>query len=355
MLDTPYVYIDYEKLKTNITGMAAFASRLGIKLRPHIKAHKMPEIAHMQMAAGAAGITVAKLGEAEVMFSAGIKDILIAYPLIGEAKMQRVRRLLAQGCNLSLLVDSEAGARMLADLAIPGGIDLLVKVDCGLERCGLLPGQGLEEFVRWLVGLKNVNFKGLLTHGGHAYACSNYAQVQAVGRREGELMVEAAASLRKKGIAVEQVSIGSTPTARSGGSVAGVTEIRPGNYVFNDATQIALGVAGEECCSLKVRSTVVSRPAPNRAVIDAGAKVLALDQGAHGGGVVSGFGLLENPAWTLTRLSEEHGIIEGSSLPEIGRELDIIPNHACPVINLATTVQVSTGEIWKVAARGEVR
>lgn len=354
MEDTPYLLVDIEQLKNNIGGMASFAAKQGIKLRPHIKAHKIPEIARMQIEAGATGITVAKIGEAETMFSAGIKDILIAYPVIGEVKLQRVVALLDQGCKLTVLVDSKEGVQFLENLAYPVGIDIMVKVDSGLGRCGLLP-DSLVDFVKWVCEHKNVNFKGLLTHAGHAYGCNNLNEVREIGHQEGRVMVDSANALRKSGISVSVVSIGSTPTARFGGAVSGVTEIRPGNYVFYDATQVALGVVRPDQCSLKVISTVVSRPGANRAIIDAGAKVLALDQGAHGGGAVSGFGILENKSWTLTRLSEEHGVIEGRELPDIGNTISIIPNHACPVLNLADSVRLSDGREWRVAARGKVR
>lgn len=354
MLDTPHIMINLEQLQENIAEMAAFAVARGIKLRPHIKAHKIPEIARMQIAAGATGITVAKLGEAEVMFCAGINDILVAYPLIGREKMCRARELLQRGCKLTLMVDSKLGAQSIDELNYPGGIDVLVKVDSGLRRCGFLPGEDLDDFVFWLTTLKSLNFKGLLTHAGHVYGCSGSESVQTVGRQEGELMVASAKNLRDKGVAVQEVSIGSTPTVRWGGAVPGVTEIRPGNYVFNDATQVALGVARPEQCSLRVRSTVISRPTWDRAIIDAGAKVLALDQGAHGGGAVRGFGLFEGKDWTLTRLSEEHGVLEGKKLPDIGKVIDIIPNHACPVLNLADVVHLNNGVSWKVAARGKV-
>jgi D-serine deaminase-like pyridoxal phosphate-dependent protein len=353
-METPYVLIDMGILHNNINAMAAFAASNGIKLRPHIKAHKLPEIAWMQIKAGARGITVAKLSEAEVMFAAGIKDILVAYPLIGESKLERAAELLRRGCKLSLLVDSQLGAQQISDLAAPGGTGVLVKVDSGLGRCGLAPGPGLEEFVHWLCRLPHLNFRGLLTHAGHAYGCSSAAEVAQVGTKEGELMVEAAESLRRQGVNVAEVSIGSTPTVGWGGRVPGVTEIRPGNYVFNDATQVALGVVGRGRCSLRVIATVVSRPAADRAIIDAGAKVLALDQGAHGSGTVTGYGLMENASWRLTRLSEEHGIVEGTNLPAIGDIVQVIPNHACPVINLAEKVRTSNGQEWKVAARGRV-
>lgn len=353
-METPYLFIHLEKLQENINSMAAFAAGAGVKLRPHVKAHKLPEIARMQVAAGAKGITVSKLGEAEVMFAAGIDDILVAYPLIGAEKLERAAALSQRGCKLTLLVDSQVGAQQVSELAAPEGTDVLVKVDCGLGRCGWIPGPEFEEFVRWLCRLPGVNFRGLLTHAGQVYGCRGPEEVAEVGEAEGKFLVRAAESLRRLGIAVAQVSIGSTPTAVWGGKVPGVTEIRPGNYVFNDATQVALGVVNRDRCSLEVVATVVSRPTPRRAVIDAGAKVLALDQGAHGSSSVRGYGLLENPAWELTRLSEEHGIIEGDQLPPIGARVRIIPNHACPVLNLAERVWTNTGLQWSVAARGKV-
>jgi len=354
-MDTPYVWIDIKKLEKNIAAMAALAQRQGVKLRPHIKAHKIPEIAQLQIAAGAKGITVSKLGEAEVMFEAGFDDILVAYPLVGKTKLQRLATLVNKGCRIIALTDSYQGAEGLDSLAIPGGLGVMVKVDTGLGRCGFTPGAELKAFVRWLKGRKNLNFKGLLTHAGHAYGCKDQDQVRLVGVQEGEQMVACAQALRSQGIEVPEVSIGSTPTVEFGGGVNGVTEIRPGNYVFYDATQVALGVVHPGRCSLKVRSTVISRPARDRAIIDAGAKVLALDQGAHGGGAVAGFGLLEKPDWALEKLSEEHGILRGRNLPEIGKSVDIVPNHACPVVNLANSIYVSDGREWAVAARGRVK
>lgn len=348
-MDTPFIMIELDILKRNIRNMADFAAENGIRLRPHIKAHKIVEIAMMQLKAGAAGITAAKLGEAEVMFAAGIKDILIAYPLVGQEKLEKVKHLLRQGCRLTLLVDSRVGAEMLNELGWPSGINVMVEVDSGLGRGGFLPGSDLEEFVQWIDSLKCVNFMGLLTFEGHAYGCHTADAVKSAGIQAAEMMVAAAEALRQKGISVEEISIGSTPTARWGGTVSGVTEIRPGNYVFNDATQVELGIAGFEDCSLKVISTVISRPAKNRALIDAGSKVLAKDGGTEG------YGLFNNRKWKLTRLWEEHGLLEGEDLPEIGSIIEIIPNHACPVANLADTVCLSDGGKWKVAARGMSR
>lgn len=354
-MDTPCVVVDVGKLEQNIRTMADFAAASNLKLRPHVKAHKTVEIALRQIAAGANGITVSKLGEAEVMFAAGIIDILLAYPLVGKAKLARADALLAAGCKLSFVVDSEIGARCVAGLNGGKGVDVLVKVDTGLQRCGLPPGQQLIDFCRWVYRLRGVNFRGILTHAGHVYASESPEQAREIGVAEGKSMVGVAEELRSLGVPVEVVSIGSTPTAIPGGKVEGVTEIRPGNYVFYDATQVALGIVDRASCSLTVLSTVVSRPRPDRAIIDAGAKVLALDKGAHGGGLLSGYGLLPGSAWRLTRLSEEHGVVEGAGLPAIGETLEIIPNHACPVVNLADELQLVGGGSWRVDARGKSR
>lgn len=353
-VDTPCVVVNVKKLQKNIQEMAQFASDHSLQLRPHIKAHKTVEIALRQIEAGAAGITVSKLGEAEVMFAAGINDILLAYPLVGEEKFARADSLLAAGCKLSFVVDSALIARGVASLNNAAGVDVLVKVDTGLHRCGMSPGQALVDFCRWVHQLPGVNFRGLLTHAGHVYA-SSPQQVSAIGVAEGREMVGVAKALRRQGIPVDVVSIGATPTVFSGGKVDGVTEIRPGNYVFYDATQVALKVVERSRCSLSVFSTVISRPDAERAVIDAGAKVLALDKGAHGGGLLSGYGLLPEKNWQLTRLSEEHGILTGKSLPAVGEIIEIIPNHACPVVNLTDELNLSEGGRWTVDARGKCR
>lgn len=354
-MDTPRVVVSVKRLRHNIEDMADFARSKGVKLRPHVKAHKTVEIARMQMDAGASGITVSKLGEAEVMFGAGIGDILLAYPLIGREKLARARALIQSGCQLSFVVDSVEGAQALLDLGISRPVDVLVEVDSGLQRCGLLPGQELVDYCRWLAGQPGLNLRGIMTHAGHVYACSSPEEVEKIGKEEGSIMIDVASRLGQQGIAAEVVSIGATPTVKHGGGHPGITEIRPGNYVFYDAMQVALGVVDAQRCSLHVESTVVSRPNSKRAVIDAGAKVLALDAGAHGNRLLSGYGLLSDQRWCLARLSEEHGIIEGQDLPEIGETIKIIPNHACPVVNLADELVLSHGGSWPVAARGKSR
>jgi D-serine deaminase-like pyridoxal phosphate-dependent protein len=350
-MNTPLVVLDWLRLQANIQDMASFAQKQGLMLRPHIKAHKSVGIARLQESFGVTGFTVAKLSEAEEMCKAGFLDITVAFPLIGQEKLHRLVKLLKGGCRVSVIVDSHEGLKGFSSLDYPGGMDVLVEVDSGLARCGLEPGEGLYRFVEAVTRTSGVNFKGVLTHAGHAYAAADLAEVKRIGQHEGQLMVEVANELRRRGIPVDVVSVGSTPTAKFAGEVPGVTEIRPGNYVFYDATQVALGVAEQEQCSLKVIATVVSKPTPARAVIDAGAKVLALDRGAHGSSSIQGHGLLSNPQWRLSRLSEEHGIVEGENLPKIGDIIEIIPNHACPVINLRDSIITEDG-ILTITMRG---
>lgn len=363
-IDTPVLIIDEETLLANIGRMAAFAKQNGVKLRPHFKTHKIPQIAQLQMRHGAVGITVAKLGEAEVALQAGITDILVACPIVGEAKLRRLLHL-ARQAKVIVAFDSLEAARQLNRAALDNNtvIDIYIEVDTGLRRCGLPPGTGIMTLARQVAAMPGLRLLGLMTHAGHVYGTADPGKVAEIGLAEGASMVALADALRREGIPIAEVSVGSTPTVPHSGRVAGVTEIRPGNYVFNDAIQIGLGVAAARDCALRVLATVVSAPEPRRRIIDAGSKVFALDKGAHGAAVVKGFGVvLGHPGWELTRLSEELGIMEAETDlpgPAIGDSVEIIPNHACTAMNLASEVFVRrAGEmaaVWPVAARGQVR
>lgn len=359
-LDTPAVLLHRGRLQKNIEEMAQFAQVNGLALRPHIKTHKMVEIAHMQLGAGAIGITTAKLGEAEVMAAHGVRNILIAYPILGEEKLSRLAHLQTVA-EVTTVIDGVAQAEALSRYALAHGLQfqVLIEVDTGLKRCGVLPGRDTLSLFRQVSGLPGVEVVGIMTHAGHAYGAATPEEVVKIARQEGLDIVETAKLLRSEDLTVHQVSVGATPTVRHSGRVTGVTEIRPGNYVFNDLTQIRLGVATEEQCSLRVAARIVSHPAKDRFVMDAGAKTLALDQGAHGTKGVAGFGqVIGHPELTITRLSEEHGVIQitGPTGLRVGDIIEIIPNHSCPVVNLADHVIVvdddGKKEVWKVAARG---
>jgi len=360
-IDTPALILDKIILLENIQGMSELAKKAGVKLRPHIKAHKCSEISALQIAYGALGITVAKVGEAEVMFRAGIKDILIAYQLINAEKINRVISLIKKGAGIICLLDNLFQAKELNNAAKENNliVDIYVEVDSGLKRTGLEPEDVLS-FVQKLKSFSGLRFKGILTHAGQVYGALK-EDVPTIGHQEGKIMEKAAESLENAGFKDFEVSVGATPTVKYSAYNSKVTEIRPGNYVFNDAIQIGLGTAEVDMCSLKVLTTVISKPALNRIVIDAGSKTLALDKGAHGTELVAGFGMIIGyPNLILERLSEEHGVIKvtgAGKVPAIGEKILIIPNHACPVANLAEElILVEYGkenESWVIDARGK--
>lgn len=359
-LDTPALLVDKRILLENIKRMAELAQNNNVKLRPHIKAHKCTKIAKLQIAYGAQGITVAKLSEGEVMFKAGINDILIAFQIVNREKLARLKKLIVAGAKITCLVDNLEQAKILNDFGKENDIFLetYVEIDSGLKRTGITPRE-IVDFVKGLHNFTNLKFTGILTHAGHVYSTGK-DQVAPIGREEGLIMETVARDLHKSGFSDFEVSVGSTPTVKYSGQNQKVTEIRPGNYVFNDGIQLGLGVANYNHCSFKVLATVISKPSPDRLVIDAGSKTLALDKGAHGAEIVKGFGIItEYPQLTIQRLSEEHGIVEvkGDKVPQIGEKLSIIPNHACTVVNLADQLILTEGnqviDRWEIDARGK--
>lgn len=352
---TPRLVVDKTQLLENIRSMQEAARDQKVNLRPHIKAHKCAEIMKLQLAQGAVGITVAKLGEAEAMAMAGAADIFIAYQLVGKDKLQRLHSL-SLNTRVSVAVDNMEQARSLAEcFTEESPLEVLIEVDTGLRRCGVVPVD-VVGLARELVALGSLKLKGIFTHAGQVYGVAP-EQVEAIGVTEAESMVKVQNELQKSGINVDVVSTGSTPTARHNLRVKGITEIRPGNYVFNDSIQLGLGVATASQCALQVEATVISAPAPDRCVIDAGSKVFGLDKGAHGMSIVTGFGrVVGYPELTIDRLSEEHGVLSGKGrLPKVGERLYIIPNHACVAVNLLDRLHVrGSSEVWPVTARGRV-
>ncbi len=357
-LATPAVLVDLDVLERNIARMAARARGAGIWLRPHAKTHKCPAIGLLQRAAGAWGLSVAKVGEAEVFADAGFDDLFVAYPVVGQDKGRRLLAL-ADRARLAVGVDSVEGARTLAVPfhAARRTLDVLLKVDVGYGRVGVLPEQAVE-LARQIVDRPGVRLRGVFTHAGHGYLAETKAAVDEIAKQEGERLAATAAGLRAAGLPVEEVSVGSTPTAALAMRVPGVTECRPGNYVFHDASQVALGTCGIEDCALTVVATVVSVPAPERAVVDAGSKTLSSDPLRPRPG---GYGQLLGRASRLEKLSEEHGVVavgRGESF-RVGERVRILPNHACVVANLHDRLVGVSGDrveaVLPVAARGRVR
>ena len=359
--DTPAVVIDYQKLLYNIQDMATYAAEHNFALRPHVKAHRLPQIAKLQIEHGATGFTCAKISEAAMLLAHQHNDFLLAHQLAGPIKMKKLNQLLEQA-DVIIGCDSVEGASLLQQLATERAqtINIALEVDSGLHRCGTQPGsETLELAIAIRRQCPNLRIKGLFTHAGQAYAATSREQLREIAKIEAHSVVDTAALLTANGFSIDLISVGSTPTAQFSHLVPGVNEIRPGNYVFYDAIQVGLGVVPQERCALTVVATVISRPAADRVVIDTGSKVLGLDKGAHGISLVRGFGILLGwPHLSLERLSEEHGVIIKTAdgpLPEIGQQIAIIPNHACPVLYRADLVHV-TGlneeTVWPSAMRG---
>ncbi len=356
-LETPAVLIDLDVLETNIARQAGRAGDAGVKLRPHAKTHKLPQVGRMQLAAGAVGLSLAKTGEAEVFAEAGFTDIFLAYPIVGADKAKRLLEL-SDRVNLSVGTDSVEGARTLSEIFASAGRKLrfVLKIDCGLHRVGVLPDRALAMALQ-IGELPGVELTGVFTHAGQAYHAETREAVAAIGRHEGETVARVAEELRQAGLPIREVSVGSTPTAPHAMRIAGVTECRPGNYVYNDASQVNLGVCALEDCAMTVLATVVSVPAPERAVLDAGSKTLSSDGLRPSPG---GHGFVLGKKSRIARLSEEHGVVDvvaGDSF-RVGERVSVLPNHTCVVSNLHDRVYaVRKGrveEVWTVAARGRV-
>ena len=360
-LDTPALLIDLDIVGRNLKGMQKKAEKYGVALRPHIKTHKIPELAQHQMRLGAIGVTVAKVSEAAVMAEGGIKDILIANQIVTEKKLNRLAAL-SKEVKISVGLDSIPAAEKLSSVFAASGltIEYLMEINSGLNRCGVLPGRDAVELYQAIKVLPSLRFKGIFTHAGQVYAAGSLSEVVEISRHESKIMVETARALEEAGTSVDIVSVGSTPTMKVWQGREGVNEIRPGNYIFHDGIQISLGVATLEECALSIVATVISRPTKERAVIDGGSKAFSSDRGAHGKEMAPCFGLVLGKKATLARLSEEHGImsLDPDEDLEIGDRVRLIPNHACAVVNLCDWAYgIRNGKVvekFKIAARGKI-
>lgn len=358
---TPYVLIDGDILDNNIKKMAKAANELGCDLRPHIKTHKTVEISKMQVSSGAKGITVAKLGEAEVMVSGGMRDIFMAYPVVGYDKITRAIALHKRLDRLILAVDSYEGASSLSEIAQQHGVTLEVRmeVDTGLKRTGV-PLSDAEELAQKICELEGLRLTGIYTFKGSTYKGASTTDRDLAGHEEGELLVALKEKIEHLGVV--EVSGGSTPTGLSVAKVRGVTEIRPGTYVFNDAMQASMGVCGWDDCAVRVVYTVVSVPEAGRMVVDGGSKSISTDVAPNKKPYnFCGYGTCPDDVYAvLERLTEEHGMVTlfpGAKDYKVGDTIEFIPNHVCTTINLYDDVYIkSNGIIRKidVAARGKL-
>jgi D-serine deaminase-like pyridoxal phosphate-dependent protein len=346
--DTPMPVVDLAIVEANLKRMQDYCDQHGLKLRPHIKTHKIPNLARRQLALGAVGITCQKIGEAEVMADAGLTDILISYPLIGASKVGRFSAL-AKRAHISVVADSLMGVETAAAAARGAGarIGVLIEFESGGARVGVQSPQEALALAKLIMQTPGLDFLGLMTYP--------------LGEQAASFLAEAKRLFEVEGIPIRTISAGGTPKAFSAHSVPGVTELRVGTYIYNDRNTVDAGAASLDDCALHIEATVVSRPIENRAIIDAGSKTLSSDLTA--GGPARGYGLLRDyPEAVIVKLNEEHGIVDLSACkekPVLGERLRIVPNHVCVVVNLHDEILVHSGgadaKMVRIAARGLTR
>ena len=370
-LETPSILLDQGRLQANIQLIQDIANTHGISVRPHIKTHKCLELARQQIDAGAVGITSSKVDEALVFINNGIRSVTVAYPLVVDSKLGRlIGAARANDVDLRLIVDSPAGADAIAQAAErhEKQINIFVKIDVGLHRCGLNEDDpGLVELVQQIIREPALNFVGLLSHAGHVYGAKDGEAARQIAQEECEIMNRVRKKLESNSITVSEVSIGSTPTVLANDNYDGITEIRPGNYVFMDRTPLRLELIGLDQIAFSVLATVVSQNS-DYFIIDTGSKTLSSDQGAHGIAGMEGFGLAypmdrfedKNYEMVVAKLSEEHGFVERKDFDlAIGSKIRLVPNHSCVVANLLDTYTVmkdeQIAEQWDIVARGQIQ
>ncbi len=277
-LPTPQVLVDRGRLLSNIDRAQQLADSAGVALRPHAKTHKSPVIARWQLDRGAAGICCAKVGEAEVFADAGIGDIRLPYP-INPVNATRVLALMDRAA-ISIVVDHLAVARAWSDAMQRAhrALDVLVKVDVGFHRCGIDPDASPVDFIRQVASMPGLRVRGLLSHAGHGYRAASATELAAIAHRESEIPATLRARAAAAGVPLDEISVGATPTFRFSAGEPGLTELRPGNYVYFDRTQVGLGSAALEDCALTVLATVVSKVSADRIILDCGSKTLSSDR-----------------------------------------------------------------------------
>ncbi|REK76059.1 alanine racemase [Paenibacillus paeoniae] len=354
---TPYAFIDLDAAERNIARMAEKLAQHGIRHRPHIKTHKSLEIARKQLAAGAVGITVAKLSEAQVFAAGGIDDILVALAIVGDRNLERLEHL-HRRIRVTVTVDSWEAALGLSAVGERTGkpLRVLIELDGGLHRGGRQPGEDIVAFARRIQELPGIEIVGIMAYFGLVYRNHTADALEAAVREEAEIIRGVVSDLRDAGISVEIVSSGSTPTSKLCEHAEGITEVRAGNYLYNDVSAVSMGLAEPEDCALRVIATVISMPLPGMATIDAGTKTLTSDRSHH----TDGFGMIVGqPDLMIASLNEEHGMLRYDPAQvslSIGDRIEIIPNHSCVIPNLNDHVYaVRSGEIVgqiKTDARG---
>jgi D-serine deaminase-like pyridoxal phosphate-dependent protein len=360
-LETPALVVDLDTMEKNLARMGAYVQQHGLKLRPHAKTHKSSEIARMQIASGAWGVTVAKSTEAEVMAKGGIDHLLLAYPVYGPQKLERLTAIARQGAHLTIAIDDARTLEPLAAAAATANVqfDILTELNVGMNRCGLAAPEDVLALAQKIDSMPGVRFAGLNLYPGHIWAKGEeqLAMLRSVDAHATAVI----ALLKEHGLDCTVVSGGSTPTAFQSHHVKSLTEIRPGTYVFNDRNTMDTGACALEDCALRVLVTVVSTAVDGWIVVDSGTKTLSSDRLHSGNQQFHGL-VIEDPGMQIERLSEEHGqinLVNARARPHIGDRLSIVPNHVCATVNMHDRIWYHRkGEVlgsWSIAARGCVR
>lgn len=338
-LPTPCHLLNLNALENNIRAMAELCGKYGVELWPMVKTHKSLEIAKLQMAAGAKGFLTGTLDEAEILINHGYKNIMLAYPVTDMSGISRIMDLAKKAAVIVSLDGLEAAKRLnnaleKRDIHLP----YLLIIDCGLHRLGISLGN-IKAFMQGMREFSRLKFVGISSHPGQVYGASNQDEVKAISREEVSILAKAREILINEGYEVQITASGSTPTAAHTIPTGQLNIYRPGNYVFYDSLQAALGVTDIRSCSLTVLASVISHPQEDLLIIDAGSKCLGLDKGAHGISLLKGYGeVLQHPELTVSGLSEEVGKvkIEGHTNIKVGDKIEIVPNHSCSAANLTS-------------------
>jgi len=359
-IDTPALLVDLDVMERNLHRVADYTRSHGLRLRPHTKTHKSPRIGRRQLELGAAGLTVAKVGEAEVMLGAEPQDMLVAYPVIGRSKLERLMAV-ARRTRVTISLDSLFAARQLSEAAQAAGVNVgvLAETDVGLGRVGVSPGPELIDLARGMQRLPGLSFEGIAFYPGHIKD-NGESGMQALAAL-GTLIQCILEEFRRAGIPVRIVSGGSTPSLFHSHELPGLNEIRPGTYVYNDWNTVQSGACTPGDCAASVLVTVVSTARPGQIIVDGGSKTFSSDRLA--GSADSTFGhVLEAPEAVFHKMNEEHGYVDVTHTNrgfEIGERLRIIPNHICVAVNLHERIygirNAELEEVWEVAGRGKLQ
>jgi D-serine deaminase-like pyridoxal phosphate-dependent protein len=359
-LDTPALIIDLDVMERNLQRVSDYARDHKLRLRPHTKTHKIPALGRRQIELGAVGLTVAKVGEAEVMLAADPPDLLVAYPVLGEQKLARLTNI-AKRTPVTVALDSLTAARQLSEAAVSARVEIgvLPEMDVGLGRVGVDPGPQLVDLCKAVSSLPNLRLAGITFYPGHIKQMDDVgmAALESLSRTIEDTLQQ----LRAAGIKVEIVSGGSTPALWHSHCVRGLTEIRPGTYIFNDRNTVASGACRLEDCAASILTTVVSNARPGFMMVDGGSKTFSSDRLGPTGEATFGY-VADAPGAAYVRQNEEHGYIDLRNAErtfDVGERVRIIPNHICVAMNLHETVYGVRGEevreTWRVEGRGKLQ